>query len=122
MSIRGIVLGLGLAFVALGWWRVFQRRGRATGTVTARPRPGSRLKSGATEVTFEVGGKAYTFRPSVGTSLDAGSLEMGARVTVAYDPGDPASADLAEPWRMYSMPVIVTALYLAVAWYAFFGA
>ena len=44
MPLRGIVLGLGLAFVALGWWRVLRRLGR------------------------EVDGKAYRFNPSVVTS------------------------------------------------------
>jgi len=38
MPLRGIIAGLGSAFVALGWWRAFQRRARATGTVTRRPR------------------------------------------------------------------------------------
>jgi hypothetical protein len=112
---------LALLYVALGWWRVLRRRGRATGTVTARPRAGSRLKSGATEVTFEVGGTAHTFRPSIVTSGDAGKLDVGAKVPVAYDPSDPASADLAEPWRLYGMPVIVSVLYLALAWYVLFG-
>jgi hypothetical protein len=121
MPIRGILLGLGLAFVALGWWRVLQRRGRATGTVTARPRSRSRLEAGSTEVTFEVDGTVYTFRPSIVTSADAGKLDVGTKVPVAYDPSDPASADLAESWRMYGMPAIVTALYLALAWYVFFG-
>ena len=122
MPIRGIVLGLGLMFVVLAWWRVLQRRGRATGTVTRRPAPESRSKtSESSEITFTVGGQSYTFRPTVVTSLDAGKLEVGARVPVAYDPGEPASADIAEPWRMYSGPVIATVLYLAFAYYAFLG-
>lgn len=119
MPIRGIVLGLGLAFVALGWWRVLQRRGRATGTVTARPPRASRVRTASTEVTFQVGRQSYTFHPSVITSFDTGRLEVGAKVSVAYDPDDPTSADFAEPWRLYSGPVIATLLYGAVLYYAF---
>lgn len=119
MPVRGIVLGLGLMFVALGWWRVVQRRGRATGTVTARPPRASQIDTAATEVTFTVDGKSYTFSPSVITNFDVGKLAKGARVTVAYDPNDPTSADLAESWRLYAGPVIVTVLYLAFAYYAF---
>jgi hypothetical protein len=78
MPIRGIVLGLGLAFVALGWWRVLQRRGRATGTVTARPPRASRVRTA--EVTFQVGRQSYTFHPSVITSFDTGRLEVGAKL------------------------------------------
>jgi hypothetical protein len=114
MPLRGIVLGLGLAFVALGWWRVLQRRGRATGTVTARPpRPG-RIGTASTEITFHVEGTAYTFQPSLLTSLDGSRLALGATVPVAYDPADPRSADLADPWRRYAGPVIATALYAVV--------
>jgi hypothetical protein len=50
-----------------------------------------------------------------------GKLAVGAQVRVAYDESDPSSADLAEPWRMYSGPVIATALYAAFAYFAFFG-
>jgi Protein of unknown function (DUF3592) len=114
MPIRGIVLGLGLAFVALGWWRVLQRRGRATGTVTARPPRASRIRTASTGVTFQVGRTSYTFHPSVITNFDVGKLEVGAKVPVAYDPDDPQSADLAEPWRLYAGPVIATLLYAAV--------
>jgi len=121
MPIRGIVLGLGLAFVALGWWRVLQRRGRATGTVTSRPPRHSRIKTASTEITFTVAGKSYTFHPSVVTSFDVGKLAVGAQVPVAYDEHDPSSADLGEPWRMYAMPVIVTVLYAVFAYYAYLG-
>jgi len=38
---------------------------------------------------------------------------VGVKVAVAYDPNDPTSADLAEPWRQYSGPVLVTLIYLA---------
>lgn len=55
MPIRGIVLGLRVVFVALGWWRLLQRRGRATGTVTARPPRASRIETASTEVTLQVG-------------------------------------------------------------------
>src|SRR5262245_40926908 len=109
MPLRGIVLGL--AFVALGWWRILQRRGRATGTVTARPPRRTRIGTAATEITFQVKGKSFTFQPSVITNLDVGRLEIGATVPVAYGPADPTSADLAEPWRLYTPPVLVTALY-----------
>lgn len=119
MRVRGIVLGLGLAFVALAWWRVLQRRGRATGTVTARPPRSSRIQTASTAVTFQVDGRSYTFHPSVITSLDVGKLELGATVPVAYDPDDPDSADLAEPWRMYAGPAIATALYATVLYFAF---
>ena len=121
MPIRGIVLGLGLLFVVLAWWRVLQRRGRATGTVTKRPPRHSRTSTESTEITFTVGGKPYTFRPTVVTNFDAGKLAVGAQVAVAYDPSDPSSADIAETWRMYSGPVIATVLYLAFAYYAFLG-
>lgn len=53
------------------------------------------------------------------TSFDAGRLEVGAKVSVAYDPDDPESADCAEPWRLYAGPVIATVLYGAVLYYAF---
>ena len=119
MPIRGIVLGLGLAFLALGWWRVLQRRGRATGTMTARPPRASRIGTASTEITFQVGGRSHTFQPSVITNFDVGRLEIGAKVEVAYDPDDPESADFAEPWRLYSGPVIATLLYTAVLCYAF---
>lgn len=122
MPIRGIVLGLGLMFVVLAWWRVLQRRARATGTVTRRPLPHERSQTSAsTEITFSIRGQSYTFRPTVVTNFDAGRLEVGAKVAVAYDPSDPSSADIAETWRMYSGPVIATVLYLAFAYYAFLG-
>ena len=44
---------------------------------------------------------------------------MGAKVAVAFDPYDPGSADLAEPWRLYSGPVIAALLYLAALYYLF---
>jgi hypothetical protein len=94
MPICGIVVGLGLTVVVFGWWRVLQRRGRATGTVTARPPRRSRIATASTEVTFEVDGKPVTFTPSVITSLDAGELALGPKVPVAYDPADPTSADV----------------------------
>ena len=53
------------------------------------------------------------------TSFDLGRLEVGAKVAIAYDPDDPQSADLAEPWRLYSGPVVATLLYAAVVYYAF---
>jgi hypothetical protein len=119
MPIRGIVLGLGLAFVALLWWRALQRRGRATGTVTAGAPRAHHIKTASTAVTFDVAGRSYTFQPSVITNFDVGRLELGATVAVAYDPDDPTSADLAEPWRMYSGPVVATALYAAFLYFAF---
>lgn len=119
MPIRGIVLGLGLMFVVLGWWRVLQRRGRATGTVTARPPHASRIKMSSTAITFAVGRTSNTFNPSVITSLDAGRLEVRAKGTAAYDPNDPKNADIAEPWRMDAGPVIAAALYAVFAYYAF---
>ena len=119
MPVRGIVLGLGLAFVALLWWRVLQRRGRATGTVTGRAPRAHHVETASTAITFEVGGRAYTFQPSVITSFDVGRLELGAKVPVAYDPDDPDSADLAEPWRLYAGPAIATLLYAVVLYYAF---
>jgi len=112
MPARGIVLGLGCAFVALVWWRVLQRRGRATGTGTARPPRSSRSQTASTEVTFRV-------VPSVITSLDVGKLEIGAKVPVADDPDDPDSADLAEPWCLYAGPTIATLLYAVALFYAF---
>ena len=68
-----------------------------------------------------MGGKAYTFHPSVVTSFDVRTLEMGAKIPVAYDESDPTSADIAEPWRMYAGPVVVTLLYAVFAYYAFLG-
>ncbi len=121
MPLRGIVLGLGLMFVALCWWRVLQRRGRATGTVTRRPLRHSDSAVSSTEITFTVGGQSYTFHPSVVTNFDVGKLAVGARVPVVYDPSDPSSADLAEAWRMYAGPVIATVLYAAFAGFAFLG-
>jgi hypothetical protein len=121
MPLRGIVLGLGLMFVAVLWWRVRQRRGRATGTVTRRPRRHAESGTSSTDITLEVGGRTYTFHPSVVTSFDVGKLDVGARVPVAYDESDPSSADLGEPWRMYAGPVIVTVLYGAFVYLAFFG-
>jgi hypothetical protein len=118
MSLRGIVLGLGLAFVALLWWRVLRRRSRATGTVTRRP-PREHEPGMSTEVTFEVDGREFRFSPSVVTNFDVGKLTVGSKVAVAYDPNDPASADLAEPWRLYSGPVIATLLYLVALYYLF---
>jgi hypothetical protein len=108
-------------FVALSWWRVFQRRGRATGTVTRRPRRDSDSTTSSTEVTFTVGGRSYSFHPSVVTNFDRGKLGVGAPVPVAYDESDPSSADIAEPWRMYAGPVVVTVLFAAFAYFAFLG-
>ena len=119
MPVRGIVLGLGLAFVALCWWRVLQRRGRATGTVTARSPRSSRIGTASTDITFQADGRSYAFHPSLITTLDVGKLEVGAKVAVAYDPDDPANADLAEPWRLYAGPAIATALCAAVLYFAF---
>ncbi len=118
MPLRGIVLGL--AFAALLGWRVRQGQGRATGTVTRRPRREPHRESvSTTEITFAVEGREFHFNPSVVTNFDVGRLEIGARVAVAYDPNDPAGADLAEPWRLYSGPVIATLLYLAAGYYLF---
>jgi hypothetical protein len=120
MPLRGIVAGLGLAFVALGWWRVLQQRARATGTVTRRPRrEHDHTGTQSTEVTFEIEGREFRFSPSVVTNFDAGTLAIGAKVAVAYDPNDPTSADLAEPWRQYSGPVLVTLTYVAALYYLF---
>ena len=118
MPLRGIVLGLGLAFVGLLWWRVVQRRGRATGTVTRRP-PREHEPGMAAEVTFAVDGREFRFSPSVVTNFDVGKLTVGTKVAVAYDPSDPGSADLAEPWRLYSGPAIAALLYLATLYYLF---
>ena len=119
MPLRGVVAGLGLAFVTLGWWRVLQRRCRATGTVTRRPPRRDHIDTASTEITFEVEGRLIRFTPSVITNFDVGRLELGAKVRVAYDPADPANADLADPWRRYSGPVLVTLLYLAALYYLF---
>jgi len=120
MPLRGIIAGLGLAFVALGWWRVLQRRARVTGTVTRRPRrEHDHTGTESTEITFEVEGREFRFHPSVVTNFDVGKLAVGVKVAVAYDPNDPTSADLAEPWRQYSGPVLVTLIYLAALYYLF---
>ena len=118
MPLRGIVLGLGLAFVALLWWRVLQRKGRTTGTVTRRPPRDRRHESvSTTEITFEVEGREFRFNPSVVTNFDVGKLEIGTKVAVAFDPADPASADLAAPWRLYFGSVVATLLYLGALYY-----
>jgi hypothetical protein len=119
MPLRGIIAGLGLAFVTLGWWHVLQRRARAAGTVTARPPRREHVGMASTEITFQVDGRPITFQPSAITSFDVGKLELGAKVAVAYDPNDPTSADLAAPWRRYSGPVLVTLIYLAALYYLF---
>jgi hypothetical protein len=87
--------------------------------VTARPPRSSRIRTASTEITFQVGGRSYAFPPSLITSLDVGKLEVGAKVPVTYDRDDPENADLAEPWRRYAGPAIVTALYAAVLYFAF---
>ncbi len=121
MPIRWILLGLGLAFVALGWWRVLQRRGRATGTVTIAPQHRSRGRASRTEIAFTVAGRSSTFHPSVVTSFDVGRLDVGVEVPVAYDESDPSSADIAAPWRMYWRQVMKTLVYAVCAYDLFPG-
>jgi hypothetical protein len=84
MPLRGIIAGLGLAFVALGWWRVLQRRAWATGTVTRRlRREHDHTGTEPIEITFEVEGREFRFHPSVVTNFDVGKLAVGVKVAVA---------------------------------------
>jgi alkanesulfonate monooxygenase SsuD/methylene tetrahydromethanopterin reductase-like flavin-dependent oxidoreductase (luciferase family) len=61
----------------------------------------------------------------VGSQVPAG-IARAARIAddwmvvpVPNDPDDPASVDLAEPWRMYAPPVVATALSAVLLYIAF---
>jgi hypothetical protein len=124
MPLREIILIVGLMLVVYTWVRVFQRNGRATGTITKIAYTFGRLRTGRRshqpEITFKVGSQDYTFFPSVVTFLDRQEKKVGTQVPVAYNPTNPQDAEIAIPWRMYASPVILTVIYGVILYISFF--
>jgi hypothetical protein len=113
----------GALVVVYAWLQAFHRTGRATGTVTkivTRPGP----EGDPTDVpliTFTVGGRRYSFLPSLVMPGEAKPKSIGRKVAVAYNPANPEDAEVAVPYRLYLPPIVVTVisvafLYCAHAW------
>jgi hypothetical protein len=123
IPIKEIVLIVGLMLVIYTWLQTFQRKGRATGTITKIAYTFGRVSGGRRsrqpEIAFKVDGQEYTFFPSIVTFLDRQEKKVGSQVPVAYNPANPKDAEIAVPWRLYASPVILTALYGVFLWFSF---
>ena len=109
----------GALIVAYAWLRAFHRTGRATGTVTKIvTRPGTEGDSTDVPlVTFTVGGRRYSFMPSLVLPGEAKPTSIGRKVAVAYNPENPEDAEVAAPYRRYLSPVVVSVIYGAFLYY-----
>ena len=107
-----IAAGVGALIVIYAWLSVFQRTGRAGGTVTKIvTRVIRRQLSPVPVITFTVEEKKYSFQPSLVVIGEATQKRIGAKVAVAYNPSNPNEAEIATWYRLYLPPVVVTALY-----------
>lgn len=109
---------LGALLLAYAWLEVFDRKGRAVGTVariTARYAPdGEEIV--VAEVAFTVDDRYHSFLPTNALSREA--KNVGAKVPVAYNCDYPDDADVVTPIGLYLPPGVATVFYaLFVCWW-----
>jgi hypothetical protein len=105
-----IVVVAGLAALAAGLF-FSPRTARATGVVVAviEHNAYSPEQSYKPVVQFDAGGRTVRFESHSGSS-QPGDVRVGDRLTVVYDPGNPADARLDTPWQRWGMWLAVAAL------------
>lgn len=111
---------VGGAFIVIyAWLQAFHRTGRATGTITKIvSRPGAEgHHTDVPLITFNAGGRRYSFIPSLVVRGDAKRTRVGRKVTVAYNPANPEDAEVATPARLYLPPVVASVIYGAFLCY-----
>jgi uncharacterized protein DUF3592 len=116
-----LMLGLGLAFTIST--ASFQASAERTdGTVVALTERTSTSSDGGSStawyptVQYTVDGRSYSFESSTGTKPPA--YAEGDSVPVAYDPADPAVAQIASLWSAYLLPVIFGGLGIVITPFA----
>jgi hypothetical protein len=122
MPVGDLIIIFGFMLVVYTWAQTRQRRGGAPGVISEIRYGSSRAgvrKSHHPVITFTVDGRDYTFTPSIITILDTRQNNVGAPVTVAFNPANPTEAELAAPWRLYAPPVLLTALFAAAVYIRF---
>ena len=122
MPVGDPIVIFGFILVVYTWAQTRQRRGRAPGVISEIRYDSSRAgvrKSHHPVITFTVDGREYTFTPSITTILDTRQSNVGAPVTVAFNPANPKEAELATPWRLYTPPALLTVLFVVVVYIRF---
>jgi hypothetical protein len=105
-----VLLGVGIALAA-STANFLASAERTDGTVVAvterisSSTDGRRSTAWYPTVEYTVGGRQYSFSSSVGTNPPA--YAEGDTVPVAYDPADPADAQIASTWSAYLAALIV---------------
>jgi hypothetical protein len=120
VTLAEVLIAFGAVIVLWAWFQAFDRNGRAVGTIvriTRRCGPDGDDMA-APEIAFDVEGTKYTIQPSLVLPSEASRKSIGRKLCVAYNPDDPADADVASPARLYLPGAIVTALYSGyLYWY-----
>ena len=105
-----LLLGLALAF-AYPSWQLVRHAERTGGTVVGLPGGSSSSSSRRIEVEYAVGDDIYTITSSVASSPPA--MQMGEKVTVLYDPADPADGTIEGFLELWFVPMMFGIFVLA---------